>query len=465
MIGPDGRPESPSGGGAFWKLRIPFIHYPIDKAMFVTGLINSASATGIAAIWSSTLGIPLDICISMFVFTFMIYLIPTFFGDPAQHGAITAGTPLYITWLMHFEQGPDRIHAVVAMQLCLAAILILLSLTGSAGRIARMVPDSVKAGILLGAAVSSGIRLLSPSEKYMQTAPVSVLCAVLVVLFIMFSARVRRWGEKVPAVNRLAGFSVTFGMLTALVVGLLSGEVSIPRDLTAHFFTPLNTEWIRDNLSVFGIGFPPARFFLSAFPMALVAWILCFGDVLVVETLIGDVNASPNRTHEYVRFSVNRNYLFCGLRNIVHGLFLPYMTMCGPAYVAGTAMTCQRTKLADKKTLSMYWSANASVLWGELVAFLIFPVITFWSAIATQSAAINFMIQCFVCSYAALGLCKTDTARGIAGVMAAALIAADYVELFGSGFFAAPVVGLAVGIVLHLLLERNGEKTSREAGG
>jgi hypothetical protein len=452
------RPESPYSGGPFWKIRLPVLHYPIDWAMLITGIITSPTAMGIAAIWSSTLGIPIEYCISMFILTFIVYLIPTVFGDPAQHGAITAGIPLYIMYLINYPEGIERIHAAVAMQICLAFILFVLAFTKSADKITKWVPASVKAGILLGAAIASAIKLFNPADKYVQFTPVSVTCAVTVVLFLMFSKRIQILGKKNRTINSIASFSITFGMISAAIVGLIAGEVKIPDNLFSRVLTPWNVDWIVKNLSIFGIGLPPLKYFISGFPMGIVAYILCFGDVLVVDALIQDVNNSPNRAHEFVNFQVTRNYIFCGLRNLFHGLFMPYMTMCGPAFVAGTAMACQRTRLADKKMLPMYWSASTMILWGGLIAFMIYPVVTFFAQIANQSAGINFIIQCFVCTYAAFGMCHNDTERGIAGIMAGSLVIADYVKLFGSNFFAAPAVGLAIGILLHLLLETGGGK-------
>ena len=104
----ENRPEQPYTGGPL-KLRIPFVHYRIEYQDFIQGAILSCVPLGITAAMVKVLGIPIEVAVLMVVINNFLYLLHTSFGDPSVSGWITAGIPLYISYLTGFEIGPERI--------------------------------------------------------------------------------------------------------------------------------------------------------------------------------------------------------------------------------------------------------------------------------------------------------------------------------------------------------------------
>lgn len=95
-------------------------------------------------------------------------------------------------------------------------------------------------------------------------------------------------------------------------------------------------------ISPFGIGFPKAQLFISAIPMAIMVYIIAFGDFVTGEALIKE--ADEIRKDEKIDFNSNRSNLISGFRNVVMAFITPYVPLCGPLWAAVTAAVSQRYK-------------------------------------------------------------------------------------------------------------------------
>jgi hypothetical protein len=71
---------------------------------------------------------------------------------------------------------------------------------------------------------------------------------------------------------------------------------------------------------------------------------------------------------------------------------------------------------------------------------------------------LTLFIQGYLCIYIAFAMCQTNVQRGIAGVMGAVLVTANYVKLWGSPFWSGPTMALIIGAVLFLSLEYDGKE-------
>ena len=136
--------EQPYAGDKL-KLRLPFVHYRIEYQDFIQGAILSCVPLGITAAMVKVLGIPIEIAVLMVVINNFLYLLHTSFGDPSIAGWITAGIPLYISYLNDFTPGPERIKALIALQLLVGLIFLVLGLTGITKYVIRHFPVSMRA--------------------------------------------------------------------------------------------------------------------------------------------------------------------------------------------------------------------------------------------------------------------------------------------------------------------------------
>ena len=73
--------------------------------------------------------------------------------------------------------------------------------------------------------------------------------------------------------------------------------------------------------SALGVGWPSIGTLAAAASLAIVAYVLAFGDILVLEALIDDANKA--RPDEKIRFNVSRNHIITAIRNIGEGIAMP----------------------------------------------------------------------------------------------------------------------------------------------
>ncbi|NMC77196.1 MAG: hypothetical protein GYA60_07895 [Candidatus Methanofastidiosa archaeon] len=203
---------------------------------------------------------------------------------------------------------------------------------------------------------------------------------------------------------------------------------------------------------------PSAIMFGSGFAVALVAYIIAFGDFIVLKALIKQ--ADEARPDEKLVVPIGRSHIIVALRNFVEGTFLPYPPFLGPQWTSGQALVVQRYMHSTPEQEYTYWGGATSIFWGMSIALALNPFVQIMLPAKNIGLGLTLLIQGYLCSYLAMEMCENNIQRAIAGIMTGALIMANYVTLwkpiFGmySAFFSAPAMGLLVGIVLHILVER-----------
>ena len=68
---------------------------------------------------------------------------------------LTPMLPLVIIFLGDFEPGPEAIQALVAVQIISALIFLIMRLTGLGNIVTKILPSSIKGGIILGAGIAA----------------------------------------------------------------------------------------------------------------------------------------------------------------------------------------------------------------------------------------------------------------------------------------------------------------------
>ena len=139
------------------------------------------------------------------------------------------------------------------------------------------------------------------------------------------------------------GIAVPFAI--AYAFGILIGDIAPPK-ITWNI-VPIHFGEIFSNYSIFGVGVPPLSMFLQALPLAIAAYIIAFGDVLVVSSLIN--RANEVRKDEKIVFSASRNSIIVAIRNGLEALFMPFLGLAGPQWTAGQALVTTRLWLTPGK--------------------------------------------------------------------------------------------------------------------
>lgn len=398
------------------------------------------------------LGIPIEVAVLMVVINNFFYLLHTSFGDPSISGWITAGIPLYISFLTGFDPGPERIQALIALQVLVGVIFLGLGVTGITRWVIKHFPVSMRSGILLGAGIASMMRVFDAGQPFMGTMPIAFTVASLGSFFMLFSAKALKFRAQSSLFAWVAGFGIAPGFILGYLTGLLTGEIAPPTGMFERIFISMPVGEMLTSFSALGLGFPSAGTWMAAASLAVVAYVLAFGDILVLETMIDD--CSKSRTDEHVKFEVPRNHIITAIRNIVQGICVPFLPLCGPQWTGGQALVVNRYKHSTPEQQPSYWGGATSIFWGMSLAMVFHPFVQLVLPGKLIGFGLTLLIQGYLCIYLAFSLCTTNVQRGIAGVMGAALVSANYVDLWGSPFWSGPTLTLLVGAVLHFLLER-----------
>jgi len=442
------------GEQAYWpaglfKIRLPFIHYAWSFPEMFQALFMCATCLGAIPVLTEVLGVSYDVALSMVIINGFFYTLHVLLGDPVVPGWVTPAIPLITAFLTNgYVMGPERTQALVAVQMCLGLIFLVFGITGLGGKMVKVVPNSVKAGVLMGggiAAVLGEFKANGRFDKY----PISVAIGIAVAYFCLFSpiwANMRRKNKIIDAIGK-------FGMLPAILVGVIvgpiAGEFAIPHVQWWPLIKVPDFADIWNQLSPFAIGWPSMKIWAAAVPVAIVTYIIAFGDFVTSEALIHE--ADEVRQDEKIDFNANRSNLVSGVRNVAMAMTCPYTQMCGPLWAAVTAAVSQRYKESPKSMESIY-SGFGTFRLSTFVAVALLPISSLLQPVLPVALSLTLIVQGYICTQLAMNMCKTNIERGICGVMGAVL------AMRGAAW------GLVVGLILFAMLyESNKKETAKQA--
>ena len=431
--------EQPSALGAL-NLRVPFVHYKIEVPDILQGAILCVVPLSITALMTSVLGIPFEIAVAFVLLNNILYLVHTHFGDPTVAGWITAGIPLYVAFLSSYPEGDARILALIALQLTVSAIFLGLGVFKGADSLVRKMPASLKSGILIGAGISAIMGEFGADGR-VWTMPITILTGAVLGFFMLFSETAGPLRARYGFFRFVAQYGIAVPFLFAYALGMIIGEVDTP--VIEWGFTTIPMGTILREYSVFGLGMPPLQYFIDAIPLALAAYIIAFGDILVMDSLFK--NADAVRRDEKLVFSPRRNSIIVGVRNLAHAIFAPFISLSGPAWTGGQALVINRYMNNPRSVMDSYWGGATSLYWGMTIAVVLVPVVTLFKPGLNIGMALTLLIQGYLCGYLAIEMLdrQTNLERGIA------IIVGSVLAVQGAAW------GLGVGLVLWFFLEKN----------
>ncbi len=452
----DGAPQPAVKMGIF-RIRLPFLHAPWELPEMIQAMVVFVTGVSAVAYLQDIFGLEFSIALSIVCIHELLYVFQNMAGDPIVGGWVTPAIPLVTTWLLTFQDTTERIQALIMLQLILGALYLLLGVTGLASKLVNRVPVSVKAGILIGAGFSAvigkyGFAAVDNGGVGFYGNPVSFSVGVLAALFLLFSVGFQK--QKKRSGNRLIHFLAKCGFVPALllayVVGMLAGEISLPVNVLSDglLFNPLpGLKYVLQSFSLVGLGLPSVRVMASATTMAVVAYIISFGDIVTGAEFLEDTR--QYRRDEELAVNPNLTNICCGIRNLIQGIFCPTVTLSGPLWSAMMVTICERYKTGRENMYSFFGGCITFNV-AKWVCCLILPLVALIRPILPLSMSLTLMIQAFGCFYVALGLCKNNTQRGVAGLIGGVLAITN------------PQTGLIVGVIVSFICEW---LLSRDFGG
>ncbi|WP_459129730.1 hypothetical protein [Guggenheimella bovis] len=368
------------------------------------------------------------------------YYLPSLLGDPVVPGWITPALPLTIKYLgewslPNYATGDvNRIHAMIALQMIVAAFFLVMGAAGLGRKLVEIVPNSIKAGIVLGAGVTAGINVF---QARLPKAPITVSIAVLMSYFFLFNPYFARKAKEHKWVEFMRNQGVVPAQIFAIVIApFLIKEIAVPQ--IQWGITPFSGSFVLEHFTIFGLGFPAAEFFIKALPMAFTVYIIAFSDFVLAKELVTE--ATANRPDETVIFDAGRSNLVSALRNIIMSLFAPWVPMCGPLWASGLLTITERYK-RGYKVLNSYWDGVCTFRAATVISVLILPLVTLIRPAFAIFFGITMGVQAFACGNVGMRMCRNANERGIACVMAAALA------------FYTPGTALLVGLIVWAVVE------------
>jgi hypothetical protein len=421
------QPYIPAGP---FKIRIPFIHLKFEKVDYFQGLLLCAVCLGAIPMLQEYLGMPFEVAMTVVVLNGILYFAHILLGDPVIPGWITPAIPLLILHISQYPVGPERMHALIAFQFSLGILAIFLGITGLGKKVTSIVPAAMKSGVILGAGIAA-INSILKKDGHFEKYPISIVICVGIGFYFLFSSHFKSIKNNNKFTKLLSNLGSLPIIILAIIIGPLVGEAAIPNiewGITSLAFKELFNNW-----TIFGLGLPPLKMFISGLPMVISCYIVLFGDMIQTQCLLED--ASKKRPDEVIDYNPNRSHLVFGLRNLVMSIFGPDLTMSGPLAAAMQVVLCERYK-NGRETMDSIHGGAISYRYGTLCGYLLLPIVTLVKPILGIALAATMLIQGYVSIKVGVLKSKTVNDLSIAGIMAAVIATKG------------AALGLASGIIL-----------------
>lgn len=441
------RPEGEVQPGVKWgpfTARIPLIHLRFSLADMMQGLAV-AGATGLALVpyFMALLGLSFEEAVVMAMFhSTLIAFSWMFFGDPYAPGWLTPAIPFvvaFITAPAYLGDHASQFQAMTALSLNFALILIFLGVTGLGAKLIKVVPNVFKGGIILGAAIAAFLRVTKDGDaaNIFQSAPIAGTLGLLVCLVFAFSKPIQALAVNNKLLAKLLGFGLLPGFIIAGIVGYFTGEFEYNiRWELLDIAGASASLWAK--ASPFMIGWPPIETFIASFPLALITYILFFGDVITGNEMIEQ--AQKSRSDEKLEINSSRAHMATGIRNGLMGVVAPFFATQGVLWTGIQVVLLKRWAEGREKVDSIFDSIGSFYAFGLPILFIFLPLVTLLEPLLPLALAVTLILTAFACATLALSLVNDATERG------AMLITAMAFSVFE------PWLGLLVGVVTIMAL-------------
>lgn len=412
--------------------RFPGIHVPITWPEVIQGgFLSLATGGALAPLMMQYFNIPFEVAWSIVsIQIFWVWSHSLLFGDSYAAGWITPSLPLTLVFLGNYAPGAEAVQAMIAITLVVCVLFLFFGVTGLGARFNKIIPNTLKAGIIMGSAIAA----FQSELDRVQTLPVSIITAWVIVLIIMFSVPFSKIkGSKLKTL--LTSNAILTGFVGAAIAGAISGELQF--NIEWGIFIPRFGELLATT-SPWGVGFPSWSMIVAATPLAVMIYILVFGDLLVADTLVRE--ASKVRDDETIDINHTRTHLALVIRNIGHlftgGAMLP---LHGPMWTGVQVYLLERYK-SSKTALPTIFSGANNWYWLAIIFAFLTPMMGIMLPLLPIALSLTMLLTGFACAYVAMGMVHTNTSRGI--VLAIGMLTA----------IKGPAWGIGIGLILYFLL-------------
>ncbi len=417
---------------------IPFLHMRIEWTLLLQGLVVSLS-TGLALVplLTEIFGLTFEEAVTMAMIHMMLATSHiVIFGQPFATGWITPALPLVLVFFVdNTDTSAQKFQLMCAFALDFALITMLLGIFKMGKVINDLVPDALKAGIILGAALSAFKRIFYDDVQQFEAMPVTFVVSILVCLVVFYLPTFQR----LKAQHKLFALIASYGLLPAFLLaglfGWLGGELTFNVEM-GILMPPVGD--LVAKASPFSIGFPPLEYFIMGLPVAAMAYLILFGDLVTGSTLISE--NQHHRPDDPIELDLNKSHYIVSIRNFLDAIIVPFFPTQGILWAGAQVLLVERWKEGREKMQSLISGISAFYYYGIPVMFFILPVMTFLRPFMPIALMLTLLLTGIACTKLSFSLVSRASEIGtmvITGVLLA---------LFGPWF------GLAVGAALCTLI-------------
>ena len=424
-----------------FTLRIPFIHLRFRAGEFFQGMVISGATAFAAVPIAMGLGLTFEEGVALsFIAGTLIGAGPIFFGEPMAPGWVTPAVPIVIAAFAAKGQfngvyDPAVFQFMAAMCIEFTLLLFIMGITGWGKKLIEIIPNGLKAGIILGAALAAFYQVFVTDLDKLMIQPISMGLAISLCVITTFSEPFKRLALNNKFFKVVGSLGLLPGFVLAALVDFLLNEVTF------------NIEWgfrIPDVVSLFNrtsplaIGFPSIDMYLEAIPLVVIGYTLLFGDLITGTEVLND--AQTQRPDEPLDVNLDRSHLSVAMRNFLGLLVNPFFPTQGALWTGVHVVVAERWKKGPKEMPSIFDGLGSYYLMGIPFLYVTLPFITLMKPLMQMALTLTLILTGFACAYVAMAIPKKNSE------MASALLIAVFITFFSAW------IGLLIGILLSIFV-------------
>ncbi len=424
-----------------FTLRIPFIHLNLRAGEFFQGMVISGATAFAAVPIAMGLGLTFEEGVALsFIAGTLIGAGPIFFGEPMAPGWVTPAVPIVIAAFAAKGQftgvyDPDIFKFMAAMCIEFTLLLFVMGITGWGKKLIEIIPNGLKAGIILGAALAAFYQVFVTDLDKLMVQPVSMVLAISLCVITTFSEPFKKLALKNNFFRIIGSLGLLPGFVLAALVAFLLNEVTF--DIEWGFRIP-DVISLFNRTSPLAIGFPSLDMYIEALPLVIIGYTLLFGDLITGTEVLND--AQTQRPDEPLDVDLDRSHLSVAMRNFLGLLVNPFFPTQGALWTGVHVVVAERWKKGPKEMPSIFDGLGSYYLMGIPFLYVTLPFITLMKPLMQMALTLTLILTGFACAYVAMAIPKKNSE------MASALLIAVFITFFSAW------IGLIIGILLSILV-------------
>ena len=440
--------NKPHNKGLKWGpfvARIPFIHIRFRAAEFFQGMVISGATAfaGIPIVMGMGLTFEEGVAVSLVAGT-LIAAGPILFGVPFAPGWVTPAYPIVIGVFATMgyyspvgaEYQVETFQFMAALSIEFTLLVAFLGMTGLSSKIVNNIPNTLKSGIILGAAIAAFYQVFFKEfdSKYMEQ-PVAMTIALAICILTTFSQPFKRLAASNKIFQKISSLGLLPGFLIAATVAYVIGEATL--NITWGFKFP-DVVTLFERTSPFSIGFPPLNMYIDALPLVIIGYILLFGDIITGKAILKD--AEKERPDEPLDVDVNKVHLSIAIRNFLGLIANPNFPTQGALWTGVHVVVAERWRKGPKEMPSIFDGLGSYYLMAIPLLYVTLPFVTLMQPLMNIALNLTLVLTGFACAYVALAIPKTNAE------MASALLIGLLVAFSGEYVWVALLVGILLSV-------------------